>query len=113
MVKRVKVIICPRRRRQVRQKIVLRAERRSVFPADAFVSAIGSQYPGALGVAQVGIEQRVPQIAAQGFIFHRTQRLDPPVQVPLHQIRAADVHLRFAAVLEGEDPRVLEEPPDD
>ncbi len=41
------------------------------------------------------------------------QRLDPAVQIAVHHVGAADPHLRIAVVAEHEDPRVLQEPPQD
>ena len=46
-------------------------------------------------------------------ILDRGDRLDPPVEVAIHQVGRADVPLALAAVVEAPDPRVLEELADD
>ena len=46
-------------------------------------------------------------------VLDRDDRLDPPVEVAIHQVGRADVPLALAAVLEAPDPRVLEELADD
>ena len=46
-------------------------------------------------------------------VLDRDDRLDPSVEVAIHQVGRADVPLLVAAVLEAADPRVLEELADD
>ena len=51
--------------------------------------------------------------AARLGVLDRDDRLDPPVEVAVHQVGRADVPLAVAAVVEAPDPRVLEELADD
>ena len=46
-------------------------------------------------------------------VIDRHERLDPAIEVAVHQVAGADQPLRVAAVLEPPDPRVLEELADD
>ena len=46
-------------------------------------------------------------------VLDRHDRLDPPVEVAVHEVGRPDVPLRIAAVGEAPDPRVLEELADD
>src|SRR5258705_4330886 len=46
-------------------------------------------------------------------VADRVQRLDAPIEIALHQVGAADVHLFVAAVVEPEDSRMLQEAADD
>ena len=76
--------------------------------------------PGRVGLelprpAVVG-EHHVDDLGQAGLrlvVLDRGDRLDPPVEVAVHQVGRADVPLLVAAVGEAPDPRVLEELADD
>ena len=56
----------------------------------------------------------ISAIRARGLgVLDRHDRLDPPIEVALHEVGRADVPLRLATVGEAEDPGVLEELADD
>ena len=62
------------------------------------------------------LEPEVEQIFELGHVGGSRdlyQNLDPAVEVAVHQVRRADPRLRLAAVLEPEDPAVLEEAAED
>ena len=46
-------------------------------------------------------------------ICHLDERLDPAIEVAVHEVGRSDPHLGGPAVLEDEDPRMLEKPPED
>ena len=68
---------------------------------------------GAIRVAKIGVQHHVANVPGDFGVAHAAQRLDPPIEVALHQVGAADIQLRLAAVLEIIDARVLEETADD
>ena len=73
---------------------------------------VRSELPRAAVVGQHDVED-LGQAVLRIVVLDRRDRLDPPVEVAVHQVRRADVELALAAVLEAPDPRVLEELADD
>src|SRR5438874_6317746 len=74
--------------------------------------AVRAQVPGRGGVRIPGL-QKVVEGGAVRRVGHPDQRLDAPVEVAVHHVRAAQPDLRLAAVAEDEHPRVLQEAPED
>src|SRR4051812_26205440 len=64
-------------------------------------------------ISKVRAKYRVAQVLTEIAIHHRAQHLDASIEVAFHQIGAADVGLRIAAVLEPVDSRVFEKPAND
>ena len=64
-------------------------------------------------IMQVGVKNLVLKTPHQSGPFHRKEHFHTAVQVPRHQIGAAEVDLLGIAVRKVEDPAVLEEAADD
>src|SRR5829696_4728047 len=75
--------------------------------------ALAAQLPGVRVVGERAIED-VGELGADLVVEDRRDELDAVVEVAGHQVGRADVDARLLAVaLEGVDPGVLEEAPDD
>src|SRR6478735_5534879 len=71
-----------------------------------------AQDAGVDGVAKIGADEFVMNVAADRRILDWEYRLDPAVQIPLHQISATEKEFLVAAVAEIVDPAMLQEPSD-
>ena len=49
---------------------------------------------GALGIAKVGVEDHVADVPGDAGVADEHQRFDAAIEIPLHQVRASQVHLR-------------------
>src|SRR5262245_8301576 len=92
---------------------MLCAERRLARRGDHAAVASIDELVGTLVVAQVGVEDDIPQLAGDAGVTDAAQRFDAPIEIALHQVRAADVECGIAAVLEVIESRMFEEPADD
>src|SRR6516164_10681202 len=68
--------------------------------------AIGTEFPASRRRVQRGLEQFV-QVSSKPWILDLNQYLDPPVEVAVHHVGAADPELIDA--IEMDDPRVFQE----
>ena len=64
------------------------------------VLSAGIEHHRAIGVAQIRVEDNVPEMREDLLIVDRSQRLYPVIEVALHQVGASDVHLLVSAVPE-------------
>src|SRR5258708_34217821 len=83
-----------------------------VFLRHLLPRAMGSQLPGENVVGELDLED-LGETGAQLQIGDRHHRLDPAVQVALHDVRGAEVVIRLGAAAETKAARVLEEAADD
>src|SRR5690606_27791886 len=70
--------------------------------------AVRAEVPGGGGVGHARLQAPVERTPVGG-VGDPHQGLDAAFEVAVHHVRAADPHLRFAAVAEGEDAGVLQE----
>src|SRR5712664_1628408 len=84
----------------------------SVFRRHLLPRAIGAQLPGEDVVGELDLED-LGEAGAQLQVGDRDHRLDPAVQVALHDVGGTEVVIGLGAAAETEDARVLEEAADD
>src|SRR5215472_10158844 len=73
------------------------------------VLAIGAEQAGFAVVCEIGRQNLLRDALAQGWILQREEHLDTLIQIARHPVRAAQINLRLAAVLEIKDAAVLQE----
>src|SRR3954451_18124662 len=74
--------------------------------------AVRAEVPGR-GAGVHGELEELVDLGDVPRILDPHQRLDPPVEIAVHQVRTADVDDRLPPAVEPEDPGVLEEPAED
>src|SRR5438270_5303400 len=90
----------------------LRIHRRMAAAADALVAAVGLELPRLRVVPETPVEIAQDALGV-ALAADREGDLHAAEEVALHPVGARAEHVRLAAVLEVEHPRVLEEAPDD
>src|SRR5205807_3284109 len=101
------------RSRRVRgEELGLRIHRRIAAAADALVAAVGLELPRLRVVPETPVEIAQDALGV-ALAADREGDLHAAEEVALHPVGARAEHVRLAAVLEVEHPRVLEEAPDD
>ena len=78
----------------------------------AQVSSVWLQSPGAAVILKDFFQYLVPDIADVTFILDRKDGLHPVVQIPCHQIGAAEKNLFIPIIIKIENPAMFQETPD-
>jgi len=100
-----------RLRTELAEKTHLRIARGLARPAPAIVT-VALHQPGRLVVAEKRRQPFGDHAPLQPPVVDRERDFDTPEQIPIHPVRARQIHLFLATVVEIEDPMVFEKAPD-